>query len=145
MAADGLGRDLLGIWQTPPYLHDGSAATLRDVLTTRNVDDTHGEVSSLSDEEIDELVAYMMQIDSGEAPRRLPFEMSEAGGPDAGTSGETGDAGTPGEMRASGGSGCKLDPGPERSPAFAWFVALLSLLGARRSSRTRRGRRPAST
>ena len=32
-----LGLDtpsLLGVWETAPYLHDGSAATLRDVLTT---------------------------------------------------------------------------------------------------------------
>src|SRR5690606_30842475 len=33
---------LLGIWQTAPYLHDGSAATLLDVLTTSNVDGEHG-------------------------------------------------------------------------------------------------------
>ena len=27
---------LLGVWETAPYLHDGSAPTLRDVLTTKN-------------------------------------------------------------------------------------------------------------
>ena len=39
---------LLGVWETAPYLHDGSAPTLRDVLTTRNPSDLHGYVSSLS-------------------------------------------------------------------------------------------------
>ena len=65
---------LLGIWETAPYLHDGSAPTLRDVLTTRNPDDQHGEVSTLSSDEVDQLVAYLLQIDGHEAPERLPFE-----------------------------------------------------------------------
>src|SRR5262249_9347056 len=44
----GIGTPtLLGIWETPPYLHDGSAPTLRDVLTTSNRRDEHGFVSSL--------------------------------------------------------------------------------------------------
>src|SRR5690606_4783893 len=34
---------LLGIWQTAPYLHDGSAPTLRDVLTTKNPNGEHGD------------------------------------------------------------------------------------------------------
>src|SRR5690606_7174503 len=38
---------LLGIWETAPYLHDGSAPTLRDVLTSKNPDDLHGFVSIL--------------------------------------------------------------------------------------------------
>lgn len=62
---------LLGVWATAPYLHDGSAATLRDVLTTRNPADQHGAVSNLSSEEIDELIAYLKQIDGNE-PAALP-------------------------------------------------------------------------
>lgn len=65
---------LLGVWETAPYLHDGSAASLRDVLTTRNVDDLHGYVSILSEAELDQLVAYLEQIDEGLPVRRLPFE-----------------------------------------------------------------------
>jgi len=65
---------LLGIWETAPYLHDGSAATLRDVLTTANPKDEHGFVSSLTSEQVDQLVAYLQQLDSELAPRRLPFE-----------------------------------------------------------------------
>ena len=65
---------LLGIWETAPYLHDGSAPTLRDVLVTRNPDDMHGAVSTLSEAEIDQLVAYLQQIDGLEPPAALPFE-----------------------------------------------------------------------
>lgn len=63
---------LRGIWDTAPYLHDGSAPTLRDVLTTRNPTDQHGAVSTLSSSEIDELVAYLQQID-GIEPDAAPF------------------------------------------------------------------------
>src|SRR4029079_3994013 len=55
-----LGLDtptLLGVWETAPYLHDGSAATLRDVLTTKNAGDQHGYVSALTPQQIDQLVA----------------------------------------------------------------------------------------
>lgn len=68
---------LLGVWETPPYLHDGSAKTLRDVLTTHNPDELHGFVSVLSDAELDQLVAYVMQIDDELPVRRLPFEPPE--------------------------------------------------------------------
>jgi mono/diheme cytochrome c family protein len=58
---------LLGAWATPPYLHDGSAATLREVIRARNPDDAHGATSHLSDAEIDDLVAYLRVIDDLEA------------------------------------------------------------------------------
>ena len=38
---------LIELWRTPPYLHDGSAATLRQVLIDDNRDDRHGMTSSL--------------------------------------------------------------------------------------------------
>ena len=65
---------LLGVWETAPYLHDGSAPTLRDVLTTNNREDLHGYVSSLSAHEVDELVAYLQQIDGDTPVRHLPFD-----------------------------------------------------------------------
>jgi hypothetical protein len=39
---------LAELWRTAPYLHDGSAATLKDVLTTKNVGDKHGKTSGLA-------------------------------------------------------------------------------------------------
>ncbi|HET6585766.1 MAG TPA: PKD domain-containing protein [Nannocystaceae bacterium] len=72
-AASGqrLGGPLVGLdtptlhelWNTPPYLHDGSAATLLDVLTTRNEADLHGATSTLSAQELDQLVAYLLSLE----------------------------------------------------------------------------------
>ena len=53
---------LVELWRTGPYLHDGSAATLREVLTTRNPSDQHGQTSSLSPGEIDDLTAYLLSL-----------------------------------------------------------------------------------
>lgn len=54
-----------GVWQTPPYLHDGSAATLMDVITTHNPDDRHGKTSHLTTTEKGQLVAYLRELDDG--------------------------------------------------------------------------------
>jgi len=56
---------LKGIWETAPYLHDGSAATLMDVITTHNFDDLHGRTSHLTQQEKEQLVAYLLQLDDG--------------------------------------------------------------------------------
>jgi YVTN family beta-propeller protein len=53
---------LVEIWRTAPYLHDGSAATLRDVLTTGNPHDQHGVTSNLSSGQIDDLCEYLLSL-----------------------------------------------------------------------------------
>jgi DNA-binding beta-propeller fold protein YncE len=55
---------LTDLWRTAPYLHDGSAATLKDVLTTKNAGDKHGKTSNLTTQEIDDLVQYMLELDT---------------------------------------------------------------------------------
>jgi YVTN family beta-propeller protein len=50
------------LWRTAPYLHDGSAATIRDVLTTRNPKDEHGKTSQLSTQQIDDLAEYLLSL-----------------------------------------------------------------------------------
>jgi YVTN family beta-propeller protein len=65
---------LLGVWETPPYLHDGSAATLHDVLTTRNQGDLHGYVSALPPQQVEQLIAYLLQIDGDPPVHRFPFD-----------------------------------------------------------------------
>lgn len=118
---------LLGIWQTAPYLHDGSAPTLRDVLTTRNPEGRHGDTSSLTDEELDALVAYLEQIDRGLPPEVLSLpdespmdgtggdeEGSSSGGDDDGldTTGGQGTTSTGGEEEPTGsGDGAGDDSG----------------------------------
>ena len=53
---------LIEVWRTAPYLHDGSAATIRDVLTTRNKSNLHGDVSGLSEQELDDLCTYVLSL-----------------------------------------------------------------------------------
>jgi len=53
---------LVESWRTAPYLHDGSAVTLREVLTTRNPNDRHGGTSHLTAEEVDDLAAYVLSL-----------------------------------------------------------------------------------
>lgn len=53
---------LVEIWRTPPYLHDGRAATLREVLVDHNRDDDHGTTSGLKPVEIDDLVQYLLSL-----------------------------------------------------------------------------------
>jgi len=81
---------LLGIWQTAPYLHDGSAPTLKDVLTTRNAEGKHGDTASLAEAELGQLVAYLEQIDQGVPPSELELpEGSGTGGLPGGTGGSS--------------------------------------------------------
>jgi cytochrome c peroxidase len=52
---------LIEVWRTAPYLHDGSAATLRDVIE-QNKEDRHGRTSHLTTTQIDDLVAYLRSL-----------------------------------------------------------------------------------
>jgi cytochrome c peroxidase len=53
---------LTELWRTGPYLHDGSAATIRDVLTTRNQNDGHGRTSQLNPRQISDLAEYLLSL-----------------------------------------------------------------------------------
>jgi cytochrome c peroxidase len=53
---------LIELWRTAPYLHGGSAATIRDVVAGRNPHDQHGATSKLSSQEIDDLCAYVLSL-----------------------------------------------------------------------------------
>jgi YVTN family beta-propeller protein len=50
------------LYDSAPYLHDGSAATLVDVLTVKNPNDEHGVTSHLTPEEIADLVAFLQTL-----------------------------------------------------------------------------------
>jgi DNA-binding beta-propeller fold protein YncE len=54
---------LKGVWENAPYLHDGRAATLKEIFVTYNPRDQIGHTSNLSDRELDQLVAYLEQLD----------------------------------------------------------------------------------
>jgi YVTN family beta-propeller protein len=53
---------LVELWRTAPYLHDGSAGTVRDVLLLRNPNDQHGRTSHLTKEQLDDLAAYLLSL-----------------------------------------------------------------------------------
>jgi YVTN family beta-propeller protein len=53
---------LIELYRTGPYLHDGSAASLREVLTIRNAQDRHGVTSQLDSAELEDLIAYLMSL-----------------------------------------------------------------------------------
>ncbi len=53
---------LVELWRTAPYLHDGSAATLQEVVTTRNVGDRHGKTSDLLPRELYDLCMYLLSL-----------------------------------------------------------------------------------
>ncbi|MEI7956298.1 MAG: cell surface protein, partial [Verrucomicrobiota bacterium] len=53
---------LIELWRTPPYLHDGSAVTIREVLVEQNPKDKHGVTSKLTPAQLDDLVAYLQSL-----------------------------------------------------------------------------------
>jgi DNA-binding beta-propeller fold protein YncE len=53
---------LIEMWRTGPFLHDGQAATLTDVLKALNPRDRHGRTSALNDEQIRALAAYLLSL-----------------------------------------------------------------------------------
>ena len=52
----------LETWRTAPLCHDGSAATLMDMLTTQNKADKHGKTSHLGKEDLEALVEYLRSL-----------------------------------------------------------------------------------
>jgi YVTN family beta-propeller protein len=66
------------LYDSLPYLHDGSAPTLYDVLTTTNPDDAHGVTSHLTEQELDDLIAFLNALPYEEAR----WERKNRSGPD---------------------------------------------------------------
>ncbi|MDT8300582.1 MAG: c-type cytochrome [Sedimentisphaerales bacterium] len=64
---DGLDKDrifdtpsLVEAWRTAPYLYDGRAATIEEVIAIYNPDDKHGLTSNLSVQEITDLANFIL-------------------------------------------------------------------------------------
>jgi cytochrome c peroxidase len=53
---------LLGLARSAPYLHDGSAASLKERLVQSRKTDRHGQTSGLTDAELDDLNAYLLSL-----------------------------------------------------------------------------------
>lgn len=48
------------VWRTAPYLHDGRAASIREIFVKFDPDNRHGKHQDLSSQEIDDLVQYVL-------------------------------------------------------------------------------------
>ena len=53
---------LVEVWRTAPYLIDGRAGTIKDVLTVHNEGDKHGKTSGLSEKQIADLAEYVNEV-----------------------------------------------------------------------------------
>lgn len=53
---------LQGVYDTYPYLHDGTAHTLEEVFSLRNANNLHGNAHKLSESEIKELLQYVREL-----------------------------------------------------------------------------------
>jgi YVTN family beta-propeller protein len=51
---------LIEVWRTAPYLNDGRAATIGDVLTVCNPHDQHGNTSKLTQEQLADLAEFVL-------------------------------------------------------------------------------------
>ncbi len=56
---------LKGLWLSPPYMHDGTAKTLRDAIEYNSGVMAHSK-NQISESDMDDLVAYLMQLDDNE-------------------------------------------------------------------------------
>jgi DNA-binding beta-propeller fold protein YncE/cytochrome c peroxidase len=53
---------LVELWRSAPFLHDGAAKDLREILTTSNKGDKHGKTSHLTKQQMDQLIAYLLSL-----------------------------------------------------------------------------------
>jgi len=71
--AFGLGSDserdrefatpiLIECWRTAPYMYDGRAVSMKEVVTTDNKNNKHGNTKDLTPQEVDDLVSYVNSL-----------------------------------------------------------------------------------
>ncbi|MDR1486161.1 MAG: c-type cytochrome [Planctomycetaceae bacterium] len=53
---------LVEIWRTAPYMHDGRYTDLKDVFKKGKHGDVEGDVESLTDQQLDDLVEYLLSL-----------------------------------------------------------------------------------
>ena len=53
---------LIEVWRTSPYMHDGRYVDMRDVFKHGQHGDVSGDVGSLTEEQIDDLVEYVLSL-----------------------------------------------------------------------------------
>jgi len=63
----GTGREfdtptMVEVWRTAPYLHDGRATTLEELFKKSGPEKGHGEISTLTDDEIADLIEFARSL-----------------------------------------------------------------------------------
>ncbi len=53
---------LIELWRTAPYMYDGRAVSLREVVTSDNSNGKHGNTKGLSAKEVEDLVWYLNSL-----------------------------------------------------------------------------------
>jgi cytochrome c peroxidase len=53
---------LVEMWRTSPYLHDGRAVSLEEVLTRHNLRDQHGRTSDLTEQQLGDLIQFLLSL-----------------------------------------------------------------------------------
>jgi cytochrome c peroxidase len=53
---------LNNIYDHAPYLHNGIAATLEEIWTVYNPDDTHGVTNDLTKDQLNDLIEYLKTL-----------------------------------------------------------------------------------
>ena len=53
---------LVEVWRTAPYLYNGKAKTIKEVLTIYNTNQKHGQTAGLTEQELDDLEEYCLSL-----------------------------------------------------------------------------------
>jgi len=53
---------LIECWRTAPYMYDGRAVSIKDVITVDNKNDMHGNTKDLSEQEVEDLAEYVESL-----------------------------------------------------------------------------------
>ena len=53
---------LIECWRTAPYMYDGRAVSIKDVITVDNKNNSHGNTKDLSAKEVEDLVEYIKSL-----------------------------------------------------------------------------------
>ncbi len=69
---------LNNVFDSPPYLHDGSAYTLEEIWTKFNDHDEHGYVNDMTKDQLNDLVEYLKSIGSSELYKDSEHETLQA-------------------------------------------------------------------
>ena len=64
------------VWRTAPYLYDGRARTVFEMLRKFNKDDKHGHTSDLTDQELKELEEFVLSENHIKIFWLAPFHLS---------------------------------------------------------------------